>query len=115
MDKDMTTLTKDIPEALSVELNRLQRLASDEARVNRRELHALYETANDLIGEVRYDMLWRLNQLQRICGSMERPIPQCTDWEELSQVRQAIADRVLNAVELRQELKSMSNKVPART
>lgn len=83
---------------------RLRRMALDEARISRAELEALYNSAADVLGETRYELLWCLTQLERACAALER----CARAEPLAdplprRVREEVAEHALQAVRLRQE------------
>lgn len=100
--------SNEINRSHSLECNHLHRLALEEAQVNREELERLYNES--MAGEIRYHFLWRLNQLARICSSLEQSVEQsCQDGDDLIYMRQNIADLVLRAVQLRQEAKLLIN------
>jgi hypothetical protein len=87
------------------------RLASDEAELNRRELSKLYSEAGEVIGEVRYTLLWRLSEISRICTALERVAEpdDLNDPEEVDRLRERTAQLALEAVQLRQEARLLLN------
>jgi hypothetical protein len=49
----------------------LLRLAADEVRINRAALEKLYALAGEVSGDVRYELLWRVSELERACRELD--------------------------------------------
>jgi hypothetical protein len=87
---------------------RLCRMALDEARVNRNELERLYAAGVSIVGELRYDFLWRMSQLERVCVALERcAMRSCTEREEIEHTHEAISALALEGVEIRQDVRAI--------
>jgi hypothetical protein len=88
-----------------------RRLAGDEAELNRRELSKLYAETGEVIGELRYTLLWRLSEISRICSALERTAEpnHLDDPEEWDRMRERTAQLALEAVQLRQEVRLLLN------
>jgi hypothetical protein len=50
----------------------LCRFALDAARDIRDDLKKLYSLGAGIVGELRYDFLWHMSRLERICATLER-------------------------------------------
>ncbi len=94
----------------------LQEFARAEAAVNHAEVAKLYAVCDELMGDMRYHLLWRISELERICAMLDRYATspeQCLSGAP-SEIREIIAEKVLNAVELRQEARLLINARESR-
>ena len=83
----------------------LARQAQQECSANRTETERLFDEAEDVGGDVRYHLLWRVSQLQRACADLERYAAEALDAgaDELIRLRAQIARTILRATALREE------------
>src|SRR5688500_10746927 len=93
---------------------RLCRLALDEARVNRNDLEKLYTAGACIVGDLRYDFLWRMSQLERVCAGLERcavqtypHVAEVADGEDIKHTHEAISKLALEGVEIRQDIRAI--------
>jgi hypothetical protein len=109
--KERNRITAALPMSPSNEVQRVHRLALDEARLNREELERLYERGALLLEEERYEFLWHLAQLERACAALERCAEEtlrCKD--DVDADRGRVSELSLRAVELRQNARGLLAK-----
>lgn len=90
----------------------MRELALEAACINRDELEKLYADSSDVVGELRYQLLWHLSQTERACRDLERCAKQgfLGEDDDKECLRERVKELTACAEKLRAESQSILNQ-----